>query len=107
MDATFRAVNLEIKYHTRQATLTALRNVNFEVKRGQIVGLVGKSGCGKSTLAAAIMRLLPPNGEISGGQMLFKGSDLLHMNEDEMRRVRGPRYFHDLSRPDDELEPGL
>ena len=89
MDATFRAVNLEIKYHTRQATLTAVRNVSFEVKRGEIVGLVGESGCGKSTIAAAVMRLLPPNGEISAGQMLFKGSDLLPLNEDQMRQVRG------------------
>jgi len=89
MNPTLRAANLEIKYHTRQATLTALRNVNFEVRRGQIVGLVGESGCGKSTIASAVMRLLPPNGEISGGEMLFNGRDLLRMNEDEMRQVRG------------------
>jgi len=89
MDLTFQAVNLEIKYHTRAATLTAVRNVNFEVPHGQIVGLVGESGCGKSTIAAAVMRLLPPNGEISGGQMLFKGRDLLGMNEGELRKVRG------------------
>ncbi len=88
-DITFQAKNLEIKYHTRQATLTAVRNVNFEVRRGQIVGLVGESGCGKSTIASAVMRLLPPNGEISGGEMLFNGRNLLKMNEDEMRRARG------------------
>ena len=86
---TFQAKNLEIKYHTRQATLTAVRNVNFEVKRGQIVGLVGKSGCGKSTIASAVMKLLPPNGEISGGEMLFNGRDLLQVNEDEMQQIRG------------------
>ena len=61
-DITFKAKGLEIKYHTRQATLTAVRNVSFEVKRAQIVGLVGESGCGKSTIASAVMRLLPPNG---------------------------------------------
>ncbi len=74
MDATFKAVNLEIKYHTRQATLTAVRNVSFEVERGQIVGLVGESGCGKSTIASAVMRLLPPNGEISGGRDALQGA---------------------------------
>jgi peptide/nickel transport system ATP-binding protein len=89
MDVTFQAVNLEIKYHTRQATLTAVRNVNFEVPTGKIVGLVGESGCGKSTIAAAVMRLLPPNGKISAGQLLFKGNDLLQMSESDMRRVRG------------------
>ncbi len=89
MDLTFKAVNLEIKYQTRQATLTAIRNVNFEVGRGQIVGLVGESGCGKSTVASAVMRLLPPNGEISGGELLFKGRDLRRVSEDEMRQIRG------------------
>jgi peptide/nickel transport system ATP-binding protein len=89
MEATFKAVNLEIKYQTRQATLTAIRNVNFEVKRGQIVGLVGESGCGKSTIASAVMRLLPPNGEISQGELLFQGRDLRRLSEDEMRQIRG------------------
>lgn len=89
MDVTFRAVDLEIKYQTRQATLTAIRNVNFEVRRGQIVGLVGESGCGKSTVASAVMRLLPPNGEISRGELLFQGRDLRRVSEDEMRRIRG------------------
>jgi len=93
MEAILKAVNLEIKYHTRQATLTAVRNADFEVQRGQIVGLVGESGCGKSTLASAVMRLLPPNGEISNGEMLFNGRDLRRMNEDEMRGLRG----HDIS----------
>jgi peptide/nickel transport system ATP-binding protein len=88
-EMTFQAKDLEIKYHTRQATLTAVRNVNFAVGRAQIVGLVGESGCGKSTIASAVMRLLPPNGEISHGEMLFNGRDLLRMNEDEMRQVRG------------------
>jgi peptide/nickel transport system ATP-binding protein len=89
MAALFKAEDLEIKYHTRQATLTALRKINFEVKSGQIVGLVGESGCGKSTIASAVMRLLPPNGEISGGKLLFKERDLRLASEDEMRRIRG------------------
>ena len=88
-DITFQAKNLEIKYHTRQATLTAVRNVNFEIKRGQIVGLVGESGCGKSTIASAVMKLLPPNGEITSGEMLFNRRDLLQVNEDEMQQIRG------------------
>ncbi len=89
MDPTFKAVNLEIKYHTRQAILTAVRAASFEVGRGQIVGLVGESGCGKSTIASAIMRLLPPNGQISGGELLFKGRDLRQMSEAEMQSIRG------------------
>ena len=89
MDITLNVVNLEIKYHTRQATLTAVRNVNFAVKRGQIVGLVGESGCGKSTVASAVMRLLPPNGEISKGELIFNGRDLRPLSEEQMRQMRG------------------
>jgi oligopeptide/dipeptide ABC transporter ATP-binding protein len=81
--------HLEIKYHTRQGILTAVRDVNFEIKEGEILGIVGESGCGKSTVAASILRLLPPNGEISGGQLLFKGQDLRQASEEQMRDVRG------------------
>jgi peptide/nickel transport system ATP-binding protein len=81
--------NLEIKYHTREGILTAIHNASFEVQRGQIVGVVGESGCGKSTVASAVMRLLPPNGEISNGQILFQGEDLTKLNVEEMRQYRG------------------
>jgi len=91
MAALFKAVNLEVKYHTRQATLAALHNVSFEVNRGEIVGLVGESGCGKSTIASAVMRLLPPNGEISSGELLLDGRDLRQVSEAEMRKIRGSK----------------
>lgn len=81
--------DLAIKYHTRDGILTAIRGVDFDVHPGEIVGVVGESGCGKSTVAAAVMRLLPPNGEISAGAMLFQGRDLVRLNDEEMRRVRG------------------
>ena len=105
MDPAFKAVDLEIKYHTRQATLTAIRNVSFEVKPGQIVGLVGESGCGKSTIALAVMRLLPPNAEISGGKLLFNGRDLRNMNEAEMRWIRGREISMVFQDPMTSLNP--
>jgi len=81
--------NLEVKYHTREGILTAIRNVDFTVHRGEIVGLVGESGCGKSTVASALMRLLPPNGEISQGQIILNDQDLTELNMEQMRNVRG------------------
>ncbi len=105
MDPTFKAVNLEIRYHTRQATLTAVRAASFEVERGQIVGLVGESGCGKSTIASAVMKLLPPNGEVTGGEMLFKGRDLRPMSEDQMRWLRGREISMIFQDPMTSLNP--
>jgi len=81
--------DLEIKYHTREGILTAIQNASFDVHKGEIVGLVGESGCGKSTMASAVMRLLPPNGEISGGQIVFAGQDLTNLGLEEMRQYRG------------------
>ena len=81
--------NLEIKYHTREAILMAIHNASFDVNKAEIVGVVGESGCGKSTVASAVMRLLPPNGEISGGQILFQGRDLCQLDQEAMRRLRG------------------
>ena len=56
--------------------LRALRDVSFSGRPGEIVGIVGESGCGKTTLASALLRLLPPNGEIRGGSVLFRDRDL-------------------------------
>ncbi len=81
--------DLEIKYHTREGILTAIHNASFDVPKGQIVGVVGESGCGKSTIASAVMRLLPPNGEISNGQILFQGTDITRLNLEQMRQYRG------------------
>lgn len=81
--------NLEVKYHTREGILTALRDVSFEIGEAEILGVVGESGCGKSTVASAAMRLLPPNGELSGGEIRFKGRDLCQLDEGAMRDLRG------------------
>jgi peptide/nickel transport system ATP-binding protein len=81
--------DLEVVYHTDAGVLPALTEVSFSVGRGQIVGVVGESGCGKSTLGAALLRLLPPNGELVGGRVLFDGRDLAGLSAGELREVRG------------------
>ncbi len=67
---------------------TALEDVSFEVFPGQTVGLVGESGCGKTTTLLSIMRLLPVTARITTGQVLFRNTDLLRLNEREMRDYR-------------------
>lgn len=80
--------NLRVYYETRQGAAKAVDDVTFSVARGGTLGLVGESGCGKTTIAKAIMRLLPGNGKITGGKMLFNGRDLVSLTMDEVRLYR-------------------
>lgn len=80
--------NLYIDYITQEGTLNVVENVSFELKQGESLGLVGESGCGKTTLAKTIMKLLPDNGVISGGEIIFKGEDLVKKNKEEIRKIR-------------------
>ena len=80
---------LEVVYHTPGGPLTALHDINLTVEPGQIVGIVGESGCGKSTLSATLMRLLPPNGEVTAGTIVYQGRELLGLRPEEFRQLRG------------------
>ncbi|MGH2558976.1 MAG: ABC transporter ATP-binding protein [Thermomicrobiales bacterium] len=80
--------NLVIHYYTRRGTMRAVDGVSFSVEKGRHLGLIGESGCGKTTTGRALLRVLPRNGKIAGGEIGFKGRDLASLNDDEMRRVR-------------------
>ncbi|ABR49456.1 oligopeptide/dipeptide ABC transporter, ATPase subunit [Alkaliphilus metalliredigens QYMF] len=80
--------NLDIEYVTEEGTLKAIDNVSFSLKEGESIGLVGESGCGKTTLAKSIMRLLPDNGSISAGEIIFKGEDIVKKSKEEIRKLR-------------------
>jgi len=81
--------DLSVSYHTDRGLLRALRNINMQIHAGRIVGIVGESGCGKSTLISAIIRLLAPNAQIESGSILFRGNDLLTLDPEAMRALRG------------------
>lgn len=77
-------------FETDRGLLRAVDQVSFKIPYGKTVGLVGESGCGKSVTAMSIVGLLPqPSGKILGGEILFKGEDLLHCGEKRMREIRG------------------
>jgi peptide/nickel transport system ATP-binding protein len=88
-------------------TLRAVDGVSFTVGRGEILGLVGESGCGKSMTALSILRLVPPPGRIAGGRVLLEGCDLLSLDVEEMRSVRGDRIGMVFQEPMTALNPVL
>jgi ABC-type dipeptide/oligopeptide/nickel transport system ATPase component len=84
-----------------------LRELSIDVRRGEVVGLVGQSGCGKSTLALAILRLLHLKGGKAEGTILFKNRDLMSLKESEMRSLRGREISLVLQSPVASLNPSL
>jgi peptide/nickel transport system ATP-binding protein len=80
---------LSVEFATGRGPVAAVRDVSLELEAGRTVAIVGESGSGKSTTAAAVNRLLAPNGRIAGGQVLFEGRDLAALGEQEMVRLRG------------------
>jgi oligopeptide/dipeptide ABC transporter ATP-binding protein len=100
--------NLQTHFLTRGGVVRAVDGVSWDVEEGETVALVGESGCGKSVTALSIMRLVAmPAGRIAGGQIMFKGRDLLTLSEEEMRRVRGREIGMIFQEPMTSLNPVL
>ena len=81
---------LKTCFFTHDGVVNALEGLDLDVAAGEMIGIVGESGCGKSTAALSLMRLLPPQGKIVGGQIVLAGQDIMPLGEREMRRLRGP-----------------
>ena len=79
--------NLNIEFRLGEEYVRAVRDLNFELRPGETLGLAGESGCGKSTAALGIMNLLPDNGRISGGRIVFQGKDLAALSPREIRNI--------------------
>ncbi|WP_027256259.1 ABC transporter ATP-binding protein [Leisingera aquimarina] len=88
-DTLLEIDRLSVDYETARGDLKALRDISFDVRKGEIVGIVGESGCGKSTLISSILRLTAPNTRFRQGEVRFKGEDLLQLPERKMRDLRG------------------
>ncbi|WEH39858.1 ABC transporter ATP-binding protein [Streptomyces sp. NBC_01218] len=82
--------DLHVEFHTRDGVARAVNGVDYSVAEGETLAVLGESGSGKSVTAQAVMGILDmPPGKITGGEVLFKGQDLLKMKKDERRRIRG------------------
>src|SRR3989442_13258271 len=84
--------DLHVAYVSRAGQKSpALAGLSFQMRPGETLGVLGESGSGKSTLAAALLRLLPGNGKIDKGAVLFEGQDLLLAEPGALQRIRGAR----------------
>src|SRR5438132_4285735 len=100
--------NLKTYFYTDEGVVKAVDGLSYELRKGQTLGIVGESGSGKSVHALSVMRLIPqPPGKIVEGQILFEGTDLLKLPEDQMRKVRGNRIAMIFQEPMTSLNPVL
>ncbi len=103
---------LEIKdlrtvFDTAKGRISAVDGVTLGLNSGDTLGIVGESGCGKTMLALSIMRLIPANGKIVNGEILFSGQDLLKISSEEMRKKRGSEIAMVFQEPMTSLNPVL
>ena len=98
--------NLQTSFFTPEGEVRAIDGVSFDISEGKTLGLVGESGCGKSVTSLSIMRLIQsPPGKIVGGEISYRGRDLLKLSNEEMRKIRGNEISMIFQEPMTSLNP--
>ena len=105
MDNLLEVKNLSFSFFENGVEQKILKNISFNVGKKEIVGIVGESGSGKSMTALSIMRLLSENAQITDGELLFEGQDLLKLSESEMQKIRGKDISMVFQEPMTSLNP--
>ena len=104
-DVLYSLRDVSVEYGTRAGAVAAVDRVSLDIKKGEILGLVGESGCGKSTLGKAMMRMIIPPGHITQGELWFGGEDLMTVSDARMREIRGARIGMVFQDPMTSLNP--
>ncbi|MCF1741171.1 ABC transporter ATP-binding protein [Paradevosia shaoguanensis] len=99
--------NLKTSFFTSRGEVQAVRGVSFDVRPGEILGIVGESGSGKSITCMSVLRLLKSSGRVVGGEALFEGRDLLKLDDDDLRQLRGNEIAMIFQDPMTSLNPTL
>jgi oligopeptide transport system ATP-binding protein len=99
--------NLQTHFYTRSGVAKAVEDVSFTLNESETLGLVGESGCGKSVTSLSIMRLISPPGKVVGGEILYKGDDILDMDQEDLYKLRGGQIAMIFQDPMTSLNPVL
>ena len=98
--------DLCVEFKTVEGTVKAINHLNYTLHKGEKLGIVGESGSGKSVSSLGIMQLIPnPPGEIVGGEILYKGQDLVKKSEKDMQKIRGNEISMIFQEPMTSLNP--
>ena len=106
MDYLLQVNNLKTTFYTEDGIVPAVNGVTFDLKPGEVLGIVGESGCGKSVASLSVLRLIPtPPGEVAADSIIFDGKELLSLSEKEMRKIRGNDIAMIFQEPMTSLNP--
>lgn len=107
MNEILKLIDITTKFNIGDKELIAVNNVSLKLNEDEMIGIVGESGCGKSMTANSIIGLIPHPGKITNGKILFKGKDLLKIDEKEYREIRGSNISTVSQDPISSLNPSF
>src|SRR3954447_25031273 len=99
--------NIVTEFRTAKGQLPAVRDVSFSLKKGETLCIVGESGCGKSITSLSVIGLLPSNGKITSGEILYEGTPIHALSAEKMRQIRGNKISMIFQEPMTALNPVL
>ena len=105
MDKKLEVKDLQISFRTQGGILKAVRNISFDLYKGETLAIVGESGSGKSVTSKAIMGILAGNSIVEGGEILYNGQDLLKIDEEDFHKIRGDKIAMIFQDPLSSLNP--